>query len=683
MADANATTQPSTQPTTQPSSTSAADAPPGATQSSLLEFDELALELGFEAAYDQRRVRTGAPTGSNRSYYQTNRNRRFEETIGLRAAGTLLGEDVLDFDLGLDWGLTQERFTEIVPGPDRRDAANGDLLEYDALITLFPRGKLSATMYAKRQDSRVPRAFLPSLDRTYERYGVDVLFNDRTFPMRFSFEHAWDELTSRTRDLHDDEERGQDRFSYEGTWQISDSHALRLEYQYEDRSEQYSGGDTRFDTRRHYLTLNHTLRFGADKRSSLETLARFQEESGDLARDVAEVSSLLRLQHTDALQTNYRFQFLRESFEELTTTTWRGEAGLTHQLDDMLTTTLQGYGMHELADENADLDEWGVLASAAFSKPNDLGRFRANLSYNYSSISSDDGEQHGVIIGESVTFRDPLVSYLAHMDVDMASVVVSDARRTRTYLPGRDYVVVTLGRYTALQRVATGQIADRETVLVTYTYRVFSNYDLVRHRLDWRLQQDFDFGLSPYYAGSIQNEDLDDSAYLHFRARNVNRHRIGATYKQRRWSVGAEYEFNDDAIDPYQAMHLNGDVVILHDARQQLDGKANFSRFWFDGSEGLEPRNTSLLDLGLSYRYLLTRDLEASATAMYRFEDDSLYGDTHGVDFSGAVEWEIGHFSLLFEAEYDLLYLPDSRDDGAAFWIKLKREIPLLARNRR
>jgi hypothetical protein len=67
---------------------------------------------------------------------------------------------------------------------------------------------------------------------------------------------------------------------------------------------------------------------------------------------------------------------------------------------------------------------------------------------------------------------------------------------------------------------------------------------------------------------------------------------------------------------------------------------------------------------------------------LYRYEDDSLYGLTHGVDLTGALEWKIGYFSLRFEAEYDALSLPNSSDDGFAVWLKLKREIPLIARKR-
>jgi hypothetical protein len=646
----------------------------------LLRLDELSLDLGFEGAYDQRVTRFDITSPWRGRYRQSDRARRFEETIGLHSTGVIADERTLLFDAAGRWGLSQEWFSETRPGPDLHEDPHGDLFDYDLSFTLLPRGKLSANAYAQRLDSRIPRAFQLSLDRTRERYGGDLLFNDPRLPMRLSFEHVWDELTSRSGNRLDDEERGRESLHYEATWQIDSHHSLRLEYEYDDRRELYSGSNTRFDTARNYVTLNHMLRFGDQGRSSWETLARFQDETGDLARDNAEVSTRLRLEHTEALATNYAAQFLRDSFQELATRTWRGEAGLTHQLGNSLTTSAQFYGLRQNTDRSSDFTEWGGLANLAFNRENRRGRFSANLSYNHVATDTRDGDRSGIVIAESCTFRDPLQTYLVHWDIDLFSLVVTDANRSRTYLPGRDYVAVRLGRFTALRRVATGQITDRETVLVSYTYRVLSDSDASRDRIDLRVQQAFNCGLTPYYAASIQNEDLGDSRFRSNRERNVNRHRVGATYRQKRWSLGLEYEYNDDTIDPYQAAHFNGDVVLWQSARHQLDGKGTLSRFWFDGSDDVAARDTTLLDLGTSYRYLLAQNLEANASAVYRYEDDSLFGITHGVALATALDWRIGDFSLRFEAEYDVLDLPGSRDEGVSLWLKLKRDIPLVVR---
>jgi hypothetical protein len=372
----------------------------------LLHLDELSFDLGLESSYDRRVVSYDTRQFTRYRFHQTNRDFRLEETIGTRAAGALFDENVMLFDVGARWGMSQEWFRETRPGPDLRKSPHGDLLEYDLNFTLLPHGMVSANAYASRVDSRIPRAFQPSLDRTLERYGAGLFLNHRTFPMRLTFEHVWDDLDSRTDRLLDREERGRDTLAYEATWQISDRHSLRLDYQYDDRSERYSGGRTRFDTTRNYITLNHQLRFGLDGRSALETLARFQDETGDLARDIAEVSTQLRLQHTDSLSTNYRAQYLRESYQQLTTETWRGDIGLTHQLGDTLTSSLQLYGLRQSADENADFTEWGGVVSEYFSRDNKLGRFSANLSYNHAATDTEFGKRRGVVVYESLTFRD-------------------------------------------------------------------------------------------------------------------------------------------------------------------------------------------------------------------------------------------------------------------------------------
>jgi hypothetical protein len=684
-------------PTTEPAGGPLASTPaptPGTAVRPLrpLDLRYLALELGFESACDLRDVKYQytPPNLFPRTAHQRDQAWQFDETLGVTAAGALFDERIAQFDLMAQYGLSQAGFTETGPGRDLGSEPHGDLLQYDINLNLLPRGVLSGNVYAQRLESRVPRMFLPSLDRSLERYGGGIYISNPKFPMRFTFDHTWEELTSRTRDLDDDEQRGENTFRYEGTWQISAQQALRIEYEYSDQHERYSGSRTRYDTTRNYLTLDHVLRFGPQQRSSWETLARIQAETGDLARDNDEFSSRLRLQHTDSFSTNYAVQYLRDSYKQLTTGTWRGEAGLTHQYRNLLTTTVQLYGQQQQANENADVGEWGALVNASYAQDNKWGRLSANLAYNHTSTETRSGQRSGIVIGESVTFHDPLGTYLAQTNVDLLSLIVTNAERTRTFLPVRDYIALRAGPYTCLHRVPTGDIIDGQTVLVTYTYRVSGDYSIHRDRFDVRIQQDFKNGLSPYYAGSFQNEDHTARDFLTFPDRDVQRHRLGVTYRRKLWSVGAEYEYNDDSIDPYQALHGNGDVVVWQKAGSQLDARATLSYFHFWGAEtgrlqddDLAAHNTTLLDLGSSYRYLLRRDLELTASGFYRYEDDTIAGVTNGVDLSAALDWRIGYFTLRLEAEYDLLSLPDSAENGASFWLKLRREIPIIDKETR
>ena len=47
----------------------------------------------------------------------------------------------------------------------------------------------------------------PSLDRRRERFGASLFYNDPKLPMELSFEHLFDDLSSGSRTLIDEEER--------------------------------------------------------------------------------------------------------------------------------------------------------------------------------------------------------------------------------------------------------------------------------------------------------------------------------------------------------------------------------------------------------------------------------------------------------------------------------------------
>jgi hypothetical protein len=223
---------------------------------------------------------------------------------------------------------------------------------------------------------------------------------------------------------------------------------------------------------------------------------------------------------------------------------------------------------------------------------------------------------------------------------------------------------------------------DGQTVLVTYLFDSSQGYDLNRDRIDLRIQQAFKNGWTPYYAASLQREDIDRLRFLAYEPRDVNRHRLGVDYRRPRWSAGGELEYNEDSIDPYRAAHLRADATLLDRAPHHLGARATYSFFHFVGDNDLQAHDVSLVDCGLTYRWVLNQRWEVDAAAAYRFEDDTLFGVTHGVDLSAALRWRIGLFTASFEVEYDQLDLPGSDDGTLAAWIKLRREIPVIGGGR-
>lgn len=644
----------------------------------IFQFDTLTLQVGVEGEWRRRRVETDATAAGRLLDRQTNRAARLEETLGLYIAGSLLDPRVAKFQLDVLGGWSQESYREQRPGYDLSSNPDGSVLEYDGRLTLFPAGKLTLNAYASQRDDRVPRLFQASLDRRRERYGLELLYQDAVLPMRLALETEDERLRGLEPDLRDGQRNALRRLQYEATWRPSDSQELALRAEYVDRRDEYSGSALEYETVRNDLELRHVWRLDDAGRSRLETLARFEDESGDLARDIYEISPQLWLQHSDALASFYRLQYFREAFAESRAERFRGEVGLNYRVADWLDTTAQVYGLTEKVDPHGDVDEWGAVLAASLQRDNRLGRFSANATYNHVSQQFAGADGDGVMIGEAVRFRDPLTSLLANPDIRLPSLVVTDADRARIFVLGRDYTVQSVGAYTALRRVRTGQIADGQTVLVSYLYRLSRGRSRTRDRVDLRVQQRFESGWMPYYAGSLQWEDAENERIAGEWARNVNRHRAGAEYRTSRGSTSVELEYNEDDLDPYRAAHWRGDRTLLNHAAHSLNGTASFSYFRFTGGRDLLPHEASLLDAGLSYRYVMGARWELQATAAYRYEDDSLLGVTRGVDLAGSLEWKVGQFTASIQVEYDRLDLSTARDRDLAVWFKVRREIPLI-----
>ncbi len=694
-----ATSQPSTEfPQPQPS----AEPPVPETARRNFTVRELTLDLGFEAEFRQRKITQDYRAFLPNRYRQTNEYRRFEETIGLRGSGDILSERFARYQFMVQGGLFQESTDENRPGRDLHANPTGEVLQYDAHVTLFPAGKITANLLASQLDDRVPRLFLPSLERRRERYGIELLYNDRVLPQRLSFESTWEELLSPDRHYTDDERRGDKRFEYEATWNISDQHRLRLNYEYDDRSEEYSGTTTKFDMYRHYVTLDDEIQIGDDRRSKLQTIARFQDEAGDIARDLFEIAPQLRLQHDDTFSTHYRGQYLRESFEGVGLDQYRGDIGADKKLGDHFNIGANFHALKQDTENYADVTEWGATGTAGYHQESELGRSSVDLTFNHTNVRGDLDHRAGVVVSEAVTLRDPWPAYLDHTDVRRATIVVSDGNRRRIYVYGRDYTILQVGRYTLLRRIITGRIGNGETVYVSYLYRTADRYELDRDRVDLRVQHEFKNGITPYYSASLQDENADRTRFLGFEPRDVKRHRAGVNIRQPRWAIGGEAELNDDSIDPYKGVHANADATLLDKPPHSLTGRASasFLRFeganvrswrdWWDSNGASGFRGTRmgeheafLLDFGSTYRLLLSDSVEANLTGTYRYEDDSIFGITNGVDANLGLFWHIGKFTASFELEYDLLDQPRSSDGDVVGWIKLRREIPLISEDRR
>lgn len=633
--------------------------------------------MEFEGRVEQTRVRSRDSRGRTTGR-QTNRDRVFRESFGLRFDADIFHPALMQLEGQLSFGLTQSRFQEQRRVGGETDSDGGYLTTYDLRLNLFSAKPISGSVYASRSDDRIARRFLPSLREKRNRWGTSWVFKHKKFPIRLTYEQSDTDRTGNS-DPFNDEHLGDYTLRLEGQWLISDSQTLDYSYEHGRLQQEYQGSNFDFDTRHDEFVLRHDLNFGPEDRHNLHTLLRYRTEQGNLARDLLEFGPQLTLQHNPNLSTRYTYQFYQEEFDQLKIDSHRADFQLVHQLFTNLTTTYDLFGLHEKTEDDLETYQWGTGIDFQYNRKNPYGRLRANLSYRFDSTRYDGDDGLRFVSNEAGTFRDPRPIRLLQRNVQPQSLVVTDITGTTFYSAGIDYFPSKLGDRLLLARNPSGRIADDDTVLIDYLYRTPTDGQLDNHRIDLGLAQDFSNGLTPYYDLQYRIQEVDRSTGMPLEEDRLERHRIGLEYRRDRWSTSAEYEIFDDSIEPFTAFHLNGDLDVLRKPGNTLGMTAAFSRFLFEG--GFDDRNVSLLDLGMHHRYTLSNDLTWWMSTAYRFETDSVDGHTSGVDVEAGVEYQIGDLTVDLSAEYDLLNIEEDRQDGFGVWLRVRRELGnLLAR---
>lgn len=638
-----------------------------------LNLDHLDAYLEFVGEFDYREVETKGLNLRDPDTRQTNREWSFEERVGLELGGYVLDPKFMTFGGEFSFALTQDRFKEYGTYFDETDADSGYLLTFDLRANFFPGQRHSGTVYGLRQEDRINRRFQPTLNQQRTGFGTHWLINDDKIPMELSYDYLETDRTGNA-DPADDEHYTDSALRYGLDWLISPDHSIKFSLEHTETKQEYQGLREAFETTRDLLIADQELRFGSQKQHTYRTRLHWQEESGDFARDLFEIGPQLTLKHSDTLQSRYTYQFSGERYEGLDVQTHRADAQLIHQLYSNLTTTFDVFGLYEDVEEDTTTSQYGASVDWQYNRRNPLGQLFANLALAYDTEETRGDNGRRVILDEAQTFRDPVAVTLRNRNVIPGTVLVTDTTNRRVFRPGLDYVLFFQGNVARITRVRTGLIADRDTVLVDYQIYTPARGQLDTIRVDFSIEQRFTGGLTPYYRLAYRNQEDDISTGFLRRADRTNHHRLGVTYEQDRYTLGAEYEIFDDTVDPYDAYHLDGMLHVFRRNDHSIDASTRFSRLFFEG--GVDRRNVNMLDVEFDHRWRLTDSLSTVERVAFRWEDDSIAGITKGWDVTAGLEYVVGELTGEFTFEYDRLALPDSKEDDFGVYLRLRRELP-------
>jgi hypothetical protein len=637
-------------------------------------LDIAQMYVGFEGEYESRRVRSHR--SDRRDTHQENRDLRLSELFGLVLDGSAYDPNFLSYQAGLEFGLTHTRFEEEIGPYEQTDSDTDWLNEYDVTVDMFRNKPISLHAYARRYDDRIPRRFLPSLREEQTEAGVNAVavFGQTVTELGFS----WEDI-QRTGNsfLEDDETLETSRFYIDHKWDISEHQHLRLFYDHERQENTYQGSLYDFDTSRDEVRLEHDLALGSKKQHRLDTFFRFNTEDGDLARDELELVPRLTLQLTDELRTIHRYAFYRYEQDAIEVNLHKFDNTAVWTPNEDWRITVDGYGLYENIDGDVDTHEFGGSFDVGYDRDTSLGELFVNAAFGYDHSRTEGDAGRRFVRREAHQLSTVRPTYLREQGVIPGTIVGYNDNRSRIYVEGLDYVATVVRGRAFINRLPSGRIAEDEVVYFDYQYILPAHAVIHTYRGDFLVEHRFEFGLTPYYSFESRCQEVENSLAAPFFRDNQHRHRFGARYERNVWTVGAEYEIFDDTIEPYDAYHLTGRWDIINEPAHSLDFNSEVSWYDFDGGD-IDERDVWWIDVELNDRMQINEFLSFNGGAAYRWEHDSIDGETNAVDVSAGLQYIRGLLTVELVVEYDLLDIVRNDDSGFALFLNVRRDLTHL-----
>jgi hypothetical protein len=227
-----------------------------------------------------------------------------------------------------------------------------------------------------------------------------------------------------------------------------------------------------------------------------------------------------------------------------------------------------------------------------------------------------------------------------------------------------------VGNLVELERVATGRIADGETVLVDYLFTLGGTFELDTLSHHAGIRQNFEFGLTPYYRFEWQDQSVSPAGATGAIAEDITTHVLGVEYQRASLRLFAEHEDRDSTINPFASSRLGASYTHRFKTGAEMSFHARWTDTTFDPPNR---RDVQLLTVEGRQRFPITANLTVEGSLLYRDGEDSLSGDTEGVDVSLLVEWLVRQMKIrmsLEHSEYEDRY---AWNESSALFVHVRR----------
>ncbi|RMD81249.1 MAG: hypothetical protein D6815_12260 [Candidatus Dadabacteria bacterium] len=403
----------------------------------------------------------------------------FDELLRLDLKGYSYHPRFLKYHLGFDFQALQRpinRGSDIfIVGGGNRQFFGGDWH-----LTFLEEHPYNLTLFGNVSERDIERSFSRTFRERSSLYGATSHIRKGPIPVSMTYQRWSRKRLDPALTLT---EKGEDGLA-QGRYEIGRHSRGTVEYRY--RTEEIDERDLKL-TRHEALASNTTTFAGSRRRRFYGSVRLFQQENQRAGTSAGQPSFRTReayvfgnldWQLTRNVSTFYHTDVQATETGEQNATIWNGSAAISHQLYESLTSTAELYSSVEDSNFGFTAFYGGRLGEVYTKTLGDWGRLSVTVNAFGEIRDRNPTEQMGQVFDERITLSTAPVA-LANPDVDDTSIVVTDLSGGVVYTRGADYVVIVTGRITQIQRLATGAIADGETVLVDYEYQLVAKSNIL------------------------------------------------------------------------------------------------------------------------------------------------------------------------------------------------------------
>ncbi|MBL4901228.1 MAG: hypothetical protein JKY62_01080 [Desulfocapsa sp.] len=406
-------------------------------------------------------------TRTNRGTTVKDTYHKFKERIGFKTDGWLYHPALMQYTLIIEpeWSQAKEKME-----PGEEAGVDSFSPDYFVTATFLDPKPYTFDIFASRQDMPVWAAFAGNTESIVDSYGTTVRLKYETLPTTFGYSHIETDQTgfytsqSSRDDLHlsSRHETGKSETSLSST--------------YSDDMRNTQGSTTQIKTFNNNLL--NTYHITEDNRVNLSsTLTYRTQDTGNFDTQTLYLREHLNWWHRDNLQSNYSFSHNRLQSGESDSDKTAIEARLTHLFYENLTTNIgsSAYLYNYSGGKENAVDSF---LDFTYRRPFSWGTLDLTASWGYEYTDRSGFTNPFVLVtDEAHTLSLTEETYLDNYNVDIDTIIVSNALGTIVYIENIDYSVDVINDFTRISRLPFGSIQNGQTVMINYRYLRDGEYD--------------------------------------------------------------------------------------------------------------------------------------------------------------------------------------------------------------